>query len=67
MKKLSRRASEIFKRMGLVQYPDGWYVTGVPQYYVDGMLYGDYGPYKNKKEAVSDMMGVAKTLSELEE
>ena len=67
MKKLGRKASEIFRTMGLEKYPDGWYITKVPPYFIDDVRFVDYGPYRSKNDAVSDMAGVAHTLSELED
>lgn len=41
---------------------DGWWITGVPSYYVDGEPCSEYGPYDTKAEADDARRGVQRTL-----
>ena len=46
----------------LAKRRDGWYISGVPPFSVDGIPCDEYGPYETKADAADDMRGVKETL-----
>lgn len=45
---------------------DGWWITGVPEYWVDGKVCTEYGPYDTKKDAEDARRGAMRSLDILE-
>jgi len=52
--------------MKLEHRRDGWWITGVPEYSLDGSVHREYGPYGTKAEAEDDRRGVQRTLDVME-
>lgn len=44
--------------MKVIKRSDGWWIVGVPEYKVDGVVCAECGPYVTKAEADSDMRGM---------
>lgn len=38
--------------------PDGWYITGVDPFQVDGKNFYAYGPYATRQEALDAVRGI---------
>lgn len=52
--------------MKVEKRPNGWWITEVPPYYVDGELCTDYGPYDTKSDAEDSRRCVQRTLDSMD-
>jgi hypothetical protein len=50
--------------MKLTKRHDGWHITGIAPYHVDGERFDTYGPYSTKSEADDDRRGLARFYRE---
>jgi len=47
---------------GAERRSDGWHITGVQPFEVDGERFDTWGPYPTRAEAEADMRGVRRTM-----
>jgi len=59
--------SHVVRRLGLKKRGKEWWITDVPEYYVnDDGPYTECGPYDDKQDAIEDRDGMQRTLDKME-